>query len=642
MVALLTPKITTLTIRAPRDARSIPRSHGNAHRRARALTRPPLHAISCLLAKLPDRLCAASPAAGSAARAGGHLGDGHRRAGAGARRLAGRADRRCWPRTWAAWRRSSSSCSPTGGCGRGRELARVRGSPLLRPGIARHLGRVGRGAVAGLLSCAVVLPCFGLVFARTPGCCPISPRGWRGRSRPTAQVAHPALRFPPDLALRAVLQLLVVAIPEELFYRGWMQTSWARGRAGARGTGPGRPPGRGLSLDPAPVRGRAPGRLPAVAAGHLPARGCGSGGCASAHGSIVGAGRRACALEPLHPGAGGELLRVRPGAGTGTGRCGPGGRRLQSPAMPAPSARCSRTWRSARSTRARPGPRGAAGGRGREEPDVERPSFQRDRDRLLHCKAFRRLAGKTQVFLAPRGDHYRTRLTHTLEVAQVGRSIARAMRLNEMLVEAMVMGHDLGHTPFGHAGERLLAAVVPGGFHHVVQSLRVVDVLEKEGRGLNLTAEVRDGILRHSKGKGNVLLHGLGREGAHAGGGDRPHRRHRGLREPRPRRRHPGRAASPRTTLPAEIRRRAGRRPLGAVRHPDPRRHQPHRPRGRRTRRDVTRGARGARWRCATSSTPRLREPGRARRVPEGAADPARPPRLVPGGPRPAGPRATA
>jgi len=150
-------------------------------------------------------------------------------------------------------------------------------------------------------------------------------------------------------------------------------------------------------------------------------------------------------------------------------------------------------------------------GRERPEPDdVERPSFQRDRDRILHCKAFRRLAGKTQVFLAPKGDHYRTRLTHTLEVAQVGRSIARALRLNEMLVEAMVMGHDLGHTPFGHAGERLLAEVLSGGFHHVVQSLRVVEVLEHEGSGLNLTAEVRDGILRHSKGKGNVLLKGGG------------------------------------------------------------------------------------------------------------------------------------
>ncbi len=145
-----------------------------------------------------------------------------------------------------------------------------------------------------------------------------------------------------------------------------------------------------------------------------------------------------------------------------------------------------------------------------EELDEERPAYQRDRDRLVHTKAFRRLAGKTQVFLAPKGDHYRTRLTHSLEVAQVARSVARALRLNEMLVEAIVMGHDLGHTPFGHAGERLLSEVVPGGFHHVVQSVRVVDVLENDGRGLNLTAEVRDGILRHSKGRGNVLLAGSG------------------------------------------------------------------------------------------------------------------------------------
>src|SRR5512136_1121799 len=153
----------------------------------------------------------------------------------------------------------------------------------------------------------------------------------------------------------------------------------------------------------------------------------------------------------------------------------------------------------------------SARSRGRERPepgDDERPVFQRDRDRILHSKAFRRLAGKTQVFLAPRGDHYRNRMTHTLEVAQVARSIARALRLNEMLVEAMVMGHDLGHTPFGHAGERVLNQVVPGGFHHVVQSVRVVEVLEKEGAGLNLTAEVRDGIRRHSKGKGAVLLRG--------------------------------------------------------------------------------------------------------------------------------------
>jgi dGTPase len=153
----------------------------------------------------------------------------------------------------------------------------------------------------------------------------------------------------------------------------------------------------------------------------------------------------------------------------------------------------------------------AALSRGRERPerpDDERPAFQRDRDRILHCKAFRRLAGKTQVFLAPKGDHYRTRLTHTLEVGQVARSVARALRLNEMLVEAIVMGHDLGHTPFGHAGERLLAEVVPGGFHHVTQSVRVVEVLENDGNGLNLTAEVRDGILRHSKGRGKVLLEG--------------------------------------------------------------------------------------------------------------------------------------
>jgi dGTPase len=151
--------------------------------------------------------------------------------------------------------------------------------------------------------------------------------------------------------------------------------------------------------------------------------------------------------------------------------------------------------------------------RGRDRPDPEddmRPAYQRDRDRLLHSKSFRRLKGKTQVFLAPRGDHYRNRLTHTLEVAQVARSIARALRLNEMLVEAMVMGHDLGHTPFGHAGERVLNRVVPGGFHHVQQSLRVVEVLEKDGEGLNLTVEVRDGILRHSKGRGHVLMVGAG------------------------------------------------------------------------------------------------------------------------------------
>ncbi len=134
-----------------------------------------------------------------------------------------------------------------------------------------------------------------------------------------------------------------------------------------------------------------------------------------------------------------------------------------------------------------------------------RTVFQHDRDRILHSKSFRRLKYKTQVFLSPEGDHYRTRLTHTLEVSQVARTVARALRLNEDLTEAIALGHDLGHTPFGHAGERVLDDLVPGGFHHVRQSLRVVDKLEKEGAGLNLTHEVRDGILKHSKGRGGLL-----------------------------------------------------------------------------------------------------------------------------------------
>ena len=136
--------------------------------------------------------------------------------------------------------------------------------------------------------------------------------------------------------------------------------------------------------------------------------------------------------------------------------------------------------------------------RGREEPEEEcdiRPVFQRDRDRILHCKAFRRLKQKTQVFLLPKGDHYRTRLTHTLEVSQNARTIAKALRLNEDLVEAIALGHDLGHTPFGHAGERALNRVYH--FSHNRQSLRVVDCIEKDGKGLNLTWEVRDGILNH-------------------------------------------------------------------------------------------------------------------------------------------------
>jgi dGTPase len=145
-------------------------------------------------------------------------------------------------------------------------------------------------------------------------------------------------------------------------------------------------------------------------------------------------------------------------------------------------------------------------GRARPEPpDETRPIFQHDRDRIIHSKAFRRLAGKTQVFLAPEGDHYRTRITHTLEVAQVARTVTRALRLNESLTEAIVMGHDLGHTPFGHAGEKVLAKLMPDGFHHVKQSLRVVEKLEREGQGLNLSEEVRDGILKHSKGKGHII-----------------------------------------------------------------------------------------------------------------------------------------
>ncbi len=126
-----------------------------------------------------------------------------------------------------------------------------------------------------------------------------------------------------------------------------------------------------------------------------------------------------------------------------------------------------------------------------------RPEYQRDRDRILHCKSFRRLKHKTQVFLAPEGDHYRTRLTHTLEVSQIARTIAKSLRLNESLTEAIALGHDLGHTPFGHSGEYVLNQICEDGFSHYQQSVRVVEVLEKNGRGLNLTKEVRDGILNH-------------------------------------------------------------------------------------------------------------------------------------------------
>ena len=161
--------------------------------------------------------------------------------------------------------------------------------------------------------------------------------------------------------------------------------------------------------------------------------------------------------------------------------------------------------RATRSSRSR--------GRPQPEPPCDiRPVFQHDRDRILHSKAFRRLKHKPQVFLAPAGDHYRTRLTHTLEVSQIARTIARALRLNESLVEAIALGHDLGHTPFGHAGETVLRRLRPGGFHHAAQSLRVVDLLERNGRGLNLSHEVREGIVHHSKGKGGILATGVSLE----------------------------------------------------------------------------------------------------------------------------------
>jgi dGTPase len=146
----------------------------------------------------------------------------------------------------------------------------------------------------------------------------------------------------------------------------------------------------------------------------------------------------------------------------------------------------------------------SAASRGRLHPEPEddvRPAFQHDRDRIIHSKAFRRLKHKTQVFFAPAGDHYRTRLTHSLEVSQIARTIAKVLRLHEELTESIALGHDLGHTPFGHAGEKVIDSLMPGGFRHYEQSLRIVDVLENDGRGLNLTWEVRDGIGRHSKGK---------------------------------------------------------------------------------------------------------------------------------------------
>ncbi len=145
--------------------------------------------------------------------------------------------------------------------------------------------------------------------------------------------------------------------------------------------------------------------------------------------------------------------------------------------------------------------------KGRMRPEEKcdiRTDFQRDRDRVIHSKSFRRMKHKTQVFLAPTNDHYRTRLTHVIEVAQIARTISKALMLNEDLTEAIALGHDLGHTPFGHAGESMLNEIFPGGFKHVIHSLRVVDILEKGGEGLNLTYEVRDGISKHSKGMGAI------------------------------------------------------------------------------------------------------------------------------------------
>ncbi len=147
--------------------------------------------------------------------------------------------------------------------------------------------------------------------------------------------------------------------------------------------------------------------------------------------------------------------------------------------------------------------------KGRERPERPcrvRPAFQHDRDKIIHSKPFRRLKHKTQVFLAPAGDHYRTRLTHTIEVSQIARTIAKALFLNEDLAEAIALAHDLGHTPFGHAGERALNEIHPKGFNHCEQSLRVVDVLAEDGKGLNLSWEVRDGIGKHSKGENNPII----------------------------------------------------------------------------------------------------------------------------------------
>ncbi len=175
-----------------------------------------------------------------------------------------------------------------------------------------------------------------------------------------------------------------------------------------------------------------------------------------------------------------------------------------------------RRWLEAREESLSPWAVKSRDSRGRDRPEPPSPvrtAFQRDRDRIIHCKSFRRLKHKTQVFIAPTGDHYVTRLTHTLEVSQIARTISRALNLNEDLTEAIALGHDLGHTPFGHTGEDVLDELYPEGFAHNEQSLRIVELLEKDGRGLNLTWEVRDGIVRHSKSGVGVLGEGWGEVG---------------------------------------------------------------------------------------------------------------------------------
>ena len=204
-----------------------------------------------------------------------------------------------------------------------------------------------------------------------------------------------------------------------------------------------------------------------------------------------------------------------------------------------------------------------------EPPDDLRTEFQRDRDRVIHTNAFRRLKHKTQVFVAPIGDHFVTRLTHTLEVTQIARTLARALRLNEDLVEAASLGHDVGHTPFGHIGEQVLDALHPGGFRHNEQSLRTIDVLEKDGAGLNLTYETRMAVLHHSKPRGDFPQRRRARR-AEPGGPDRPCRGRRRL--PRARHRRCGPRGRARRGGPPDGRPRAARLPpLAADRHDGPR-----------------------------------------------------------------------